>query len=53
MRITPALAERLGEGAILHKRGRIEEAVAIYHEILSKAPDYAEALHLLGLASHQ
>ena len=52
MQVTPALSERLDQGVVLHKQGRIEEAVAIYHEILSKAPDYAEALHVLGLASY-
>lgn len=36
-----------------HRSGRIDQAEAIYHELLRKHPDHADAQHLLGLVEHQ
>lgn len=36
-----------------HRAGRIDEAEAIYRELLRQAPEHADALHLLGLVEHQ
>ncbi len=51
---TPKVAEEVLAGALeAHKEGRLEEAVAVYREILTTQPDHADALHLLGVALHQ
>ena len=44
---------RLAEAVAAHRRGRLELAEPIYRDILRKAPDHADALHLLGLVAHQ
>ncbi len=36
-----------------HKAGRLEQAEAIYHQILAQEPNHPDALHLLGVAAHQ
>jgi len=36
-----------------HHSGRLPQAEAIYQQILSVNPNHAEALHLLGVISHQ
>jgi len=36
-----------------HKSGRLAEAEKLYWNILEAQPDYAEALHMLGLVAHQ
>ena len=42
------------EAAIeLHQRGEIEEAVALYGDILTADPGNADASHFLGVARHQ
>jgi Flp pilus assembly protein TadD len=51
---TPKVAEEVLAGALeAHKEGRLEEAVAVYREILTTQPDHADTLHLLGVALHQ
>ncbi|MCC6472836.1 MAG: glycosyltransferase family protein, partial [Burkholderiales bacterium] len=37
----------------LHNDGRLDEASALYREVLRASPGHADALHLLGLAHHQ
>lgn len=44
---------RLAEAVAAHRRGRLDLAEPIYRDILRKAPDHADALHLLGLVAHQ
>jgi Flp pilus assembly protein TadD len=34
-----------------HRAGRYDEAIGRYREVLSRQPDHAEAMHLLGLAT--
>jgi tetratricopeptide (TPR) repeat protein len=36
-----------------HRRGQIQDAARRYQAILARSPDHPEALHLLGLISHQ
>jgi Flp pilus assembly protein TadD len=40
-------------GLVMHQTGRIEQAEEIYREILRQAPEQADALHYLGVLSHQ
>ncbi|HSO42908.1 MAG TPA: tetratricopeptide repeat protein [Rhodospirillales bacterium] len=44
---------RLAEAVAAHRRGRLDLAEPIYRDILRKAPDHPDALHLLGLVAHQ
>ena len=44
---------QLEDGLRAHRAGRLEEAGAIYRQILAAAPDHPDALHLLGLATYQ
>lgn len=43
--------QRLQEAVAHHQAGRLEEAAALYRQILQKQPDYADAMHLLGALS--
>jgi protein O-GlcNAc transferase len=36
-----------------HQAGRLVEADAIYKQVLARQPNYADALHLLGMVAHQ
>src|SRR5438874_10874262 len=36
-----------------HQAGRLAPADAIYRQVLSREPNNADALHLLGLIAHQ
>jgi tetratricopeptide (TPR) repeat protein len=47
------VTKKLTAALPLHQHGRLDEAEAIYHEILSEQPDHADALHLNGLIAHQ
>ena len=52
--VTPKVAEEVLAGALeAHKDGRLDEATAIYRQILATEPDHADTLHLLGVALHQ
>jgi len=45
--------EKLAAAVALHQQGRLNEAEAIYRDILNAAPKTADAEHLLGLILHQ
>ena len=36
-----------------HQAGRLQEAEQLYRQILAQQPQYADALHLLGVLAHQ
>ena len=40
-------------GLVHHKAGRLAEAEALYRQVLTRQPDHAEALHLLGIIAYQ
>jgi tetratricopeptide (TPR) repeat protein len=48
-----ATEELLDKGLGHHQAGRLREAEQVYQEILRGNPQYANALHLLGLLQHQ
>lgn len=49
----PGVGARLADAVAAHRRGRLDVAEPIYREILRRAPDQSDALHLLGLIAHQ
>lgn len=49
----PRSTELLHAGVSLQRAGRLAEAQACYRKILTFAPKHADALHLLGIISHQ
>lgn len=49
----PALTDRLQAGLDLHRQGDLAGAQAQYEQILTLAPEHADALHLTGLVAHQ
>ena len=48
-----AIRANLQKGLEFHQAGRLDEAEAIYHNILEVQPDQPEALHLVGFLFHQ
>src|SRR2546426_5394335 len=48
-----AASRKLGAALQHHQAGRLSEAEAAYGEILSIDPDNIDALHFLGVISHQ
>jgi tetratricopeptide (TPR) repeat protein/2-polyprenyl-3-methyl-5-hydroxy-6-metoxy-1,4-benzoquinol methylase len=48
-----AVAESLHRAIKHHEAGEIEQAEALYREIVRIDPAHADALHLLGVAAHQ
>ncbi len=50
---TGALGRQIDEAAALHRGGKLDEAEAAYRDILAKAPDHPDTLHLLGYLYHQ
>lgn len=48
-----ALDEALAVAVQLHHRGRLHEAEIMYRRVLEIAPDHGDALHFLGVLSHQ
>lgn len=47
--MTARLAARVAEAKVLHRDGAIDEAEAIYHEVLKIEPQHADAMHFLGV----
>jgi predicted O-linked N-acetylglucosamine transferase (SPINDLY family) len=45
--------ERLEAGLALHRQGRLNDAAAIYGDVLAAEPGNADALHFLGLIANQ
>ncbi len=41
------------QGLALHKHGKLNEAIALYRDLLDAKPEHAEALHMLGVAEFQ
>lgn len=48
-----SLPDALKRAVSLHQAGRLEEAEAIYLDILNRAPRNADALNLFGVLSHE
>lgn len=46
-------AARLGRAVALHQQGRVEEAAALYAQVLAQEPGNPAALHLSGVAARQ
>lgn len=44
---------QIDEALALHRQGKLDEAEAIYHDVLAQHPNHAETLHFLGLIAHQ
>jgi len=47
------VAESLHKAITHHQAGDLEQAETLYHEIIRRDPGHSDALHLLGVASHQ
>src|SRR5690348_16009460 len=47
------MPSRVEQGLALHQQGRLREAEAVYREVLSREPNNADALHLLGVIATQ
>ncbi len=45
--------EQLENGLALHQQGKLDEASAIYQEVLDADPGNADALHFIGLVAQQ
>lgn len=43
----------LAQGLVLHRAGRIAEALQVYQTLLSRFPEHADALHLAGEALYR
>ena len=48
-----AVSESLQQALKYHEAGELEQAEALYQEIIRVDPGHADALHLLGVAAHQ
>ena len=48
-----AIALQVQEALQIHQEGRMDEAEAIYRQVLELRPDHPEALHLFGFLFHQ
>lgn len=49
----PSVGELLNRGLRLHQAGKVQEAVAVYRQVLAVRPEQPDALHLLGVALYQ
>jgi predicted O-linked N-acetylglucosamine transferase (SPINDLY family) len=48
-----ALQTELQRGLALHQRGRLADAERIYAAVVQRAPNYFDALHLLGVITYE
>jgi predicted TPR repeat methyltransferase len=48
-----SVADALSVAMQLHRAGQLEEGETVYRRILEVAPDHPDALHFLGVLSHQ
>ena len=48
-----AVAQRIEQAIALHRQGRLEDAEALYRQVLRRDPRQAAALHFLGVLSAQ
>ena len=48
-----AVAQRIEQAIALHRQGRLEDAEALYRQVLRRDPRQADALHFLGVLSAQ
>jgi tetratricopeptide (TPR) repeat protein len=53
VKTAPAITATLQKAMALHQGGEIERAMQLYREVLTKEPEQADALHLLGAAHWQ
>lgn len=51
--VTESTRALLAKGISLHQQGQLGDAIAVYRQVLTTAPDFADALHFLGVAEHQ
>jgi predicted O-linked N-acetylglucosamine transferase (SPINDLY family) len=49
----PTISEAFNIALQHHRAGRLQEAEAIYRQILQVQPDHPDTLHLLGVSAHQ
>ena len=49
---SPGHGGLLQQAAAFHEKGDLEQAEAIYRQVLAEDPDNADALHLLGMLAH-
>lgn len=47
------MSQAFNEAIQLHKKGQLDQAELIYRQILDEMPTHSDALHLLGVISHQ
>lgn len=47
------LDEAVAYASLLHRRGDLDEAEAIYREVLARREDHPDCLHFLGIPMHQ
>jgi len=50
---SPKTQARFAQALVLHQHGRLEEAKAVYGEVLRANPRHAEALQFLGVIAYQ
>ena len=48
-----AIRSELQRAVLLHQSGQLQQAAIIYKQVLDIDPENGDALHLLGLVSHQ
>jgi len=47
------ITESMKQALSHHQAGRLDQALALYQAVLDRVPGHADALHLVGLVSHQ
>ena len=48
--MTQDLSQALDRALVLHRSGRLQEAISAYQELLGTAPNHPDLWHLLGTA---